>query len=247
MSSTRVVFLGTGDAFSPGGRLQSAYLIQSPESSLLLDCGATILASLQSNRLSAEPIDAIFLSHFHGDHMAGLPFLFLHYLYIEPRTRPLKIIGPPGVQNRVEAIFQAMYADAAVEPLPYKLEFIEVLPQQPIRVNDIRIIPFPVPHHKPPLSLGCEIEAGGRKIVYSGDTGWTEDLLAYTQGADLFICECSFYEIRLDTHMDYLRIMEQLGRFGAGRIVLTHIGQEVLDRQTEIRLELARDGMVVDL
>jgi ribonuclease BN (tRNA processing enzyme) len=247
MHSTRVIFLGTGDAFSPGGRRQAAYVIESPESSLLLDCGATILISLRGHGITAEPIDVIFLSHYHGDHIAGLPFLFLHYLYIEPRSRPLKIVGPPGVEDKVMAIFRAMYAETATEPLPFKLEFIEAQPRKQFRIKDVGIIPFPVPHQSNSPSFGCEIDAGGRKIVYSGDTGWTENLVAHTQNADLFICECSFFDTRAENHMDYLQITEQLSRFGAKRIVLSHIGQEVLDRRKDVELEIAHDGLIVDL
>ena len=89
-----------------GGRHMVAYLIESPEGSLLLDCGSTILASLNRHGLSAEQIDTVLLSHFHGDHFGGLPFLFLHYLYIEPRVRPLRIVGPPGVEDRVRLAFR---------------------------------------------------------------------------------------------------------------------------------------------
>lgn len=247
MQAIRVFFLGTGDAFFSGGRSQAAYLVQSPESSLLLDCGSTALASLQHYDLSAEPIDTIFLSHFHGDHFAGLPFLFLHYTYMEPRSRPLRIMGPPEVENRVMMLYRAMYADAAAEPLPYAIEFIEAQPRKQFSFDGIRIRPFLVPHQQHPPSFGCEIEAGGRRIVYSGDAGWTEDLVALTQNADLFLCECSYYETRLATHMDYARISENLSRFGAKRIVLTHLGQEVLRHQQEIELEMAHDGLVITL
>jgi len=247
MQSVRVVFLGTGDAFSAGGRYQAAYLIQGPEGSLLLDCGATVLAALKYNDLKAEPIDAIFLSHFHGDHIAGLPFLFLHYTYVEPRSRLLRIAGPPGVESRVMQLFKAMYADSAAEPLPYALEFAEAQPLKPLVLAGMRIIPFYVPHQTHPPSFGCEIETAGCRIVYSGDAGWTEDLLARTQNADLFICECSFFETRMETHMDYPRIAENLERFGSKRIVLTHVGQEVLDRLREVDLEIAHDGLILEL
>jgi ribonuclease BN (tRNA processing enzyme) len=247
MQTVRVFFLGTGDAFFAGGRCQAAYLMQSPEGSLLLDCGSTALASLQRCRLPAEPIDTIFLSHLHGDHFAGLPFLFLHYTYIEPRSRPLRIIGPPEVESRVMMLYRDMYADAAAEPLSYSVEFIEAQAGKELCFDGIRIRPFLVPHETYPPSFGCEVEAGGRRIVYSGDAGWTEDLLARTQNADLFICECNYFETRLETHMDYMRISENLSRFGAKRIVLTHLGQEMLQHQQEIELELAHDGLVVTL
>jgi ribonuclease BN (tRNA processing enzyme) len=245
MDYARVVFLGTGDAFSAGGRHQAAYLIESPEGSLLLDCGATVLTSLKCRRLPAEPIDAIFLSHFHGDHFAGLPFLFLHYIYIEPRSRPLRIIGPREVESRVMQLFGAMYPDTAAQPLPYALEFTEAQPFDPLCFNGMKIHPFPVNHQKHRPSFGCEIEAGGRRIVYSGDAGWTEDLVARTQNADLFICECSYFETRLEFHIDYPRIAENLRRFGAKRIVLTHVGREVLRRREEIDLEIAYDGLII--
>jgi ribonuclease BN (tRNA processing enzyme) len=247
MSVIDLIFLGTGDAFSAGGRLQAAYLVESQECTLLLDCGATFLASLKERSLSAEPIDGIFLSHIHGDHFAGLPFLFLHYIYVEPRTRPLTILGPPGVKSSVYRIFEAMYADSAAEPLPFALEFVEVHARKPVWLKDMQIVPFPTLHQERPISLGCEIKIGNRRIVCTGDTGWTEELVQYTRDADLFICECTFFESRSENHLDYPRIQENIERFGAKRIVLTHLGQEVLARQKEIGVELAYDGMIVQL
>jgi ribonuclease BN (tRNA processing enzyme) len=247
MHHIRMTFLGTGDAFAPGGRHLAAYLLQSSGGTLLLDCGPTILVSLNRHNLTAAPIDAVLLSHFHGDHFAGLPFLFLHYLHIEPRSKPLMIIGPPGVESRVRAIFRAMYADTAEEPLPFALEFIEAKPGEEILLGGMRVEAFRVLHQDQPPSFGYEIKAGGRKVVYAGDCGWTEDLVGHAQNADLFICECSFFETRLENHLDYPRIAENAARLGAKRIILSHLGQEVLARQSEVELELAHDGQVVDL
>ena len=106
---------------------------------------------------------------------------------------------------------------------------------------------FYVPHQENPPSFGCDIKAGGRKIVYSGDSGWTEELVAHAQNADLFICECSYFETRMATHLDYPQIADNLGRFGAKRIILTHLGEEVLRRLQDVDIETARDGLVVDL
>jgi ribonuclease BN (tRNA processing enzyme) len=247
MHPVRIHFLGTGDAFSAGGRNQAAYLIQSSGSALLLDCGASILAALKRHGLSAEPIDTVLISHFHGDHFAGLPFLFLEYVYVSPRRRPLKIVGPPGVEERVLRIFQAMYADSAAEPLPYAVEFIETEPQRWLSLGGARVCAFRAPHQESPVSLGYEILLDGRKIVYTGDSGWSEELVEHARDADLFLCECSFFETRLDTHLDYPRIAENLPRLGAKKVVLTHLGQEVLQRQQEVAVEMAHDGLVVTI
>ena len=241
------MFLGTGDAFSAAGRHQAAYLIHRGENALLLDCGSTILASLKRRNLSADPIDAVLLSHFHGDHFAGLPFLFLEYVYVEPRRRPLKIVGPAGVEERVHKLYEAMYADSAADPLPFALEFFEARPRKCLFLDGMEIRPFPAPHQEDPVSVGYEILLDGRKIVYSGDTGWTEELIERARGADLFLCECSFFETRTDVHLDYPRIADNLKRFQAKRIVLTHLGREVLRRLGEIDVEAAHDGFVVEL
>ena len=243
----RVTFLGTGDAFAAGGRHLAAYLLQSSEGTLLLDCGPTFLASLNRHNLSAAPVDAILLSHFHGDHIAGLPFLFLHYIYIEPRSKPLNILGPPGVKDRVMGIFRAMYANTADEPLPFALEFTEAQPGNEISLGAMRVEAFRVPHQEQPPSIGYVIKAEDRKLVYTGDCGWTEDLIGQAQNADLFICECSFFESRDENHMDYPRLAENASRIGAKRIILSHLGREVLARQAEVMLELAYDCQVVEL
>jgi len=212
---------------------------------MLLDCGPGTLASLKRHDLNASPIDTVVLSHFHGDHFAGLPFLFLEFTYVEPRVKPLRIVGPPEVEERVMLLFRAMYADSASAPLPYKLQFIEAKPGKELVVDGTRIDAFRVPHLEYPDSYGYAIRSGDQTIVYSGDTGWTEDLLVHTEGSDLFICECSFFETRLAMHLDYPRISDNLGRFASKRIVLTHLGAEVLKRRAEIELEMAHDGLSI--
>jgi ribonuclease BN (tRNA processing enzyme) len=247
MQPVHIHFLGTGDAFSAGGRNQAACLIRGSEGYLLLDCGATTLAALKRYDLPIELLDRILISHLHGDHFAGLPFLFLHYIYVQPRIRPLQIIGPEGLKNRVEMLFRAMYPDSESEPIRYDIDFVELQPDVRYSTDGILINPFKAPHQKKPPSLGFEIGVDGRKIVYSGDTGWTEDLVERSQNADLLICECTFFETQAETHIDYPQIAGQVGRIGAKRLILTHLGQEVLQHHREIRLELAHDGLVVTL
>lgn len=247
MQQIRVSFLGAGDSFSAGGRHQAGYLVQGDGTSFLLDCGATTLASLKRDRINTADIDMVFISHLHGDHFAGLPFLFLEYIHIQPRQRPLRIAGPPGTEERVRALYRAAYKDASEEPLPYPLEFTEMMPDQHVRLGCIEIEPFRVPHQKKEISLGMRVSLANRTILYSGDTGWTEDLVLRSHGTDVFICECCFFETRVDYHLDYPRIAENRARFGTKRLILTHLGREVLARRHEVEIETASDGFVVEI
>jgi ribonuclease BN (tRNA processing enzyme) len=245
MQPIRVLFLGTGDAFSAGGRNQAAILIQHPQVSLLLDCGATALTSLKKHDVSLDPIDGILLSHLHGDHFSGLPFVFLHYLYVEPRTKPLKILGPEGLEERIMQLYRTMYPNDASIPPPYEMDFTEIQILQNYSIDVLQIEPFPARHQQHPPSFGFTINLDGRRIVYTGDTGWSDELPVRAEGADLFICECSYYDTQLDTHLNYKTIAKQLSNCGYKKMVLTHLGDEVLERIQELELEVVYDGSVI--
>jgi ribonuclease BN (tRNA processing enzyme) len=247
MPDIEIRFLGSGDAFCASGRNHAAYLVTTGVNTCLLDCGATTLASLKLQGINAAAIDTIFLSHLHGDHFAGLPFLFLEYAFETPRQRPLRICGPPGTEARVAELFSVMYRDLAARQMPFSLEFMELLPQKPLELDGILVSPFRVRHLVTEISLGLDMRIDRHRILYSGDTGWTEDLIAHAEGTDLFICECCYFESRWPFHLDYPRLWENRERFGTSRLVLTHLGREVLARKDQIELELASDGLTVQL
>ncbi len=242
----QVTFLGTGDAFSAAGRCHAAYLVTTPSIRFLLDCGPMTLMALKREKLPVD-IDAIVLSHLHGDHFAGIPFFFLEYVYQSPRTRPLIIVGPRGTESRVRDLYAAMYRELALRGLPFPLDFIEVDPGVPLRAEAIAIEPFRVPHQELDISLGYRIGVDGKTILYSGDTGWTEELVKQSQGTDLFICECCYFHMRVEFHLDYPRLAENRRRLGCRRLVLTHVGADVLAQRADIGIEIADDGLVVDL
>jgi len=245
--AARVTFLGTGDTYNAGSRGHASYFVTTPDARFLLDCGATALQGLKREGFAALDLDAILLSHLHGDHFAGIVFFFLAFLYETPRQRPLTLVGPPGTERRVRDLFQAMYHDLASRPLPFRLDFVEVQPGARTEIGAIDLLPFRVPHQKSEVSLGFRVNVDGKTILYSGDTGWTDDLVTHSQDTDLFICECCSFETRVDFHLDYPRIAENAPRFGCRRLVLTHLGREVLTRRNEVTLELAHDGLAIEL
>jgi ribonuclease BN (tRNA processing enzyme) len=243
----RVTVLGSGDAFGSGGRLHSAYLVESPGATFLVDCGTTILQSLKRLDLDPAAIDFVCLSHLHGDHFGGLPFLFMDYLYESRRERPLTVYGPPGTKRRVAALYTALYERQGCEPMPYDVSFVELSATKPTVVQGVSIESFPVPHVSELVCYGFRLRVGDKTIVYSGDTGWTDELIDRTRNADLFICECSTWETRLDIHISYPEIAERAARLQCRRLLLSHLGSEPLRRRAEISLELAEDGLVIPL
>ena len=243
----RVTILGSGDAFGSGGRLHSAYLVEAPGLSFLLDCGPSVLQSMK--RVGRDPgaIEFVLLSHMHGDHFGGVPFLFMEYRYQQPRTRPLTIYGPPETERRVRNLYSALYEHQACEPHPFPVRYEELRPGAVRTFGELRVVPFAVPHVSELVSLGYRVEVAGRTIVYSGDSGWTEEFIAQSRGADLFLCECSTYETRLPIHVAYPEIAARVADLGCRRLVLTHLGSEPLRHLGELTLECARDGMTHDL
>jgi ribonuclease BN (tRNA processing enzyme) len=241
--AVEIWFLGTGDAFGSGGRDMAAYLVSSRAGTYLVDCAPTLLPALKRHGLSAEPIDAVFLSHLHGDHFGGLPFLFLEYTYERPRSRPLAIAGPAGTAARVRELCRVLYGEDLLDGAPFRIEHFELEPGRAVRIAGATVRPFAVPHQREAPSLGLCLDVDGRRIVYSGDTGWCEELVAESRGADLFICECSFFHTRVSTHLDYRRIASERHRFGCKQLVLTHVGREMLERLAEVGERVATDGL----
>ena len=243
----RVTVLGAGDAFCSGGRRHSGYFVETSGVCFLLDCGTTTLLALKSLGIPAERIDFVAISHLHGDHFGGLPFLFLEYLYENPRSRPLTIVGPAGTEERVQALHQAMYRELAKRPCCFDIQFQELTPGQATAVHGVQLFPFRVPHQEQDISLGYRVETEGHAILYSGDCGWNEDLVRYSQGTDLFVCECCYFNTQTSFHMSYPKIAQEQHRLGCKRLVLSHMGREVLERLNEVSIECAHDGMVIEI
>ena len=239
--------LGCGDAFGSGGRNQSGYLIEGADRLFLLDCGPTTLLAMKRAGIEPKRLDAVFLSHLHGDHFGGLPFFFIEFLYNTRRARPLQIAGPPGTEERAHDLFQVMYGSAAEPKELPPTAFHEFEPGRATAVDGIEVLPFRVPHQLQDVSLGLKVFYEGKTIVFSGDSGWTDDLVAQARGADLFLCECSFYTRTAPNHISYSELRGQLERLECKRLLLTHMGEEMLARRQELAVETAADGMVVEI
>lgn len=255
MSAIRLHLLGTGDAFAAGGRLQTTFLLETSAGDpggarterWLIDCGATALTALKRAGVSTASLDGAVISHLHGDHFGGLPFVLLDAAHISRRTRPITLAGPPGLGARLTTVSEALYPGLG-EP-PFAIEAVALEEGLPRTLGALTVTPLPAIHPSgaPPFML--RIEVAGRTIAFTGDTGWTDALVPLAEGADLLICECSTYDRPLENHLDYGTLRERRGELGCRRLILTHLGADVLERAAagEVELELAHDGMTVEL
>ena len=239
-------FLGSGDAFGSGGRFQTCMHLSGADGAVLIDCGASSLIAMKRDDVDPGEVSAVLLSHLHGDHFGGVPFLILDAQFAR-RTQPLLVAGPPGVRSRVEAAMEVLFPGSTSVQRKFDVEFIELAGREATRVGPAMVTAFPVVHASgaPPYAL--RVEYGGRTIAYSGDTEWTESLIEAARGADLFVCEAYMFDRPVRFHLDYKTVEAQAERLGARRIILTHMGRDMLAREAEARFERAHDGLVLTL
>jgi ribonuclease BN (tRNA processing enzyme) len=104
-----------------------------------------------------------------------------------------------------------------------------------------------VRHQSGAPSYALRIEYEGKVISYSGDTEWTDSLLDAANGADLFVCECNFFDKQIPGHLNYRTLVEKRGQLACKRIVITHMGEDMLAHLDDADLEAAADGAVITL
>ena len=243
-----VLFLGTGNAFGSGGRNPVSIMVQGEDAGALLDCGPSALRMLKQLGRSAARIDFVFISHHHGDHFSGLPFLLLEFQHQEIRKRPLTVIGPRGTQQIIERVSSLLFPGLTEKPLGFELAYREIEPGETEQWGSLEATAFKVAHFPKGIALGYRLRVHERTVVYSGDTEWTDELGRQSQGADLFICECSSFEKKMDYHMSYRELEAHRTEIGAKRTLLLHADDDVLRRPSElVGFELAYDGQEVRL
>ena len=242
-----VIFIGTGDAFGAGGRRQSAVLMRGPSGTALLDCGTTTGVGLKDLGVPLEEIDAILVSHFHGDHFGGIPLLLLAAEYEDRRSRPLHLAGPSGMEERVRRLAAAMGHPLEGRSWSFPIQFQELPPGSAREVGPARVSSFETHHSPDAAPHGLNVELGGPRVAYSGDTGWFDALPSRVAGADLFICECTYDRNGFEYHLSHEQLLEQRSHFDCGRLLITHLGEEMSDRRGSCDFETADDGLTVKL
>ncbi len=243
----RLRVLGSGDAFNASGSLHSCYLLEHEAGTLMLECGPSVLAAMKAAGLDPAAPDVILVSHLHGDHFGGIPFLYLEYMFRTARERPLVIAGPQSVAARVEELYRALYRDIARrKSLSFEVQFVELEPDVPVELGGARVEPFLVPHSADPYSLGYRVTAGGGSVLFSGDSAWTDEFIERSRDTDLFLCECCSMTPQSKLHTSYEEILAHRDALGCKQLLLTHLGSDVR-ASGAVGEQRAHDGMVVDI
>jgi len=240
--------LGTADALGTGGgRHCAGYRVRNQDTQILLEAGPGILSQLKARQQDMAAVDGVALSHLHGDHFAGLPFLLLEYEHQTRREKPFIVLGPPGTESRVRRLLDLLYWESRGRQFRFPLEFIEMVDNSQAEIGGFRLSSFTVPHQETEVSLGYQVCGDGQNLVFSGDTPWTEKLLHESENADLLLCECTDLEHSSGKHIRYVDIERHRASFSCGDLLLTHLGPEVHARVDQIPETTATDSLVVEI
>jgi ribonuclease BN (tRNA processing enzyme) len=244
----RFQFIGCGDAFGSGGRFNTCFHLLGRSLNALIDCGATSLVALNKQGIDRNAIDVILITHFHADHIGGVPFFVLEASHVLKRERPLIIAGPPGLQARYVELMENAYPGTTTVPLRFPLTLQEFEVGKRSAVGALQVTPFHVQHDdRAGPCLGLRVEAEGKVIAYSGDTEWTDALIPLGRDADLFVCEAYMRDKPVKSHMVLAALERRLGQIRPKRLILTHMSNDMLARRAELSYETAEDGMIIEV
>ena len=246
----RLTIVGSGDAFGSGGRFNTCFHLATAGKTVLIDCGASTHVALRAHNIDPNTIDAIVLTHLHGDHFGGIPFILIDAQYLAARKRPLIIAGPPGTRERVNAALEVFFPASSQTQWRYPLTVFDFPVGVPTDILGLSVTSTEVIHFSGAPSTALRVTAGKKTLAYSGDTEWTDALLPIASGADLFIVECYEYDLQLPGHMRWLMIKSRLKDFAARQVMLTHMNPNMLARLDEARQSgvlIAQDGLALDL
>ncbi len=191
-----LTIIGCSDAFGSGGRFHSCYLLDTPQGRLMLDCGANAPLALKRAGIQLDSIDAIAISHCHGDHFGGVPFLFLEKMFVERGSKPVEILGPSGIARRTTELWEALYPTLPSLPRDFEIQYRELEPGRVITWRGVQISAHEVVHYSGSPSLALSFSDGAKRFAFSGDSAWCEGVVEAGRGADLFLVECTTFSTK---------------------------------------------------
>ena len=238
MTRLDLQFVGTGNAFAPGGLcwngfvVNGKYLFEAPPQALqvLNKFGVDTMTDL----------DGVVISHHHGDHFLGLPSLLLQWKFGR-RTRPVRIIGPTGTQALATSIATSVYP--GIMETAYEIEWDERLPGESFRLGELELEALGMRHdERLSGSLGFKAALGTRRFAYTGDSAMCDSVLDLARHGEVLVSECASRDEQIAVHMN---LRDDIPNVRAAMkadatLLLTHLGPGV-DANGFARTKVAQD------
>ena len=208
-------------------RSSSAYWLETSGGNILLDCSATAPHRMANCGVDWPNVDAIWISHFHMDHVGGLGPLLAgtkHVPAMQERKKPLTIYGPVGFAKLFDGI--SSVRDYKLREQRFPLKVVEVNSGEEFEIaNGLTAITQKTPHTAE--SHAIHISDGRTRVMYSADTGFEEKVATFASGVDLMILECSFFrEKRSKKHLVLSEAIDLITKAQPRRAMLTHFYPE---------------------
>jgi ribonuclease BN (tRNA processing enzyme) len=218
MAGMQLTVIGCSGSFPGPDSPASCYLLEADGFRLVVDMGNGALGVLQRHA-ELFGIDAICLSHLHGDHCVDMSSYWVARQYAPSGPQPpIPVYGPGGTAERI-----AGFCGEDMAPIRARFDIHDLEPRSqeigPFRVTTERM-------NHPVETFGFRFEQAGRALAYSADTGETDALVRLAEGADLLLCEASFQDgpnNPPDLHLTARQAGEHATRAGVGQLVLTHL------------------------
>lgn len=217
-STIGIEFLGCGAACDPE-EPNTAFLLTSGRACLLFDCGFTVPHRLAGRLGDPDRLDAVWISHFHGDHCFGLPLLFLKLSELG-RGRELVVAGPVGLAERLRTLLAMAYGSLAGD-CGFAWRVVELAPGGTAAVAGARLTAAESVHHPPALAVRCD--CGGRSLFYSGDGRPSAAAVAMARGVELAVLECFAARAEVPGHNNLAGVMEFAAGAEPRRCALVHV------------------------
>lgn len=253
----KLTILGSGTSVPHPDRASAAHWLETTAGSLLLDISADAAHRMAQERLDWSNLDAIWISHFHLDHLGGLPtFLFGSKWapQTQGRTKPLQVFGPAGLKRIMQTISDSNHYPLFEQPFP--LEIVEVAPAAEFEIlPGIMVHTFSTPHTEESLALHVK-DRDSKSFVYTSDTGFSENLVSFAKDVDLLLMECSFWKNKpVEKHLELADAMKLARMCNPRKVVLSHLYPEWdgVDLEAEARVLwpgdtiAAFDGLKLDI
>jgi ribonuclease BN (tRNA processing enzyme) len=216
-----LTFLGSSNAFASEGRYWSSFIV---DKKYIFDAPPTLLPHLKRLNIPLTDIEVLFLTHHHGDHFMGVPFLFLEYMYMTQRSKDLYIVGPPGVQDWIEDFANRCYPNISKDA-GYRRVYVDATAGTEQTAGPVRFWSLPMCHVKDHMdAFGYRATIDGRTVAYTGDTMFCEEVIELAKGTDVLVVDCTYSGGAGPEHMgldDARRIRQRIAP--ETTIVLTHL------------------------